>query len=311
MKTSVRVGIAVAALGLSCGSARSHGGAWTQAFSSAPVAHASPKGHVAPAGAPAPTHADALRWLQEGNARFLACTTLAPNADLVRVKATGAAGQAPFVTIISCADSRVPPELVFDRGFGDLFVVRVAGNVCDTDEIGTAEYGCGHLKTPLMVVMGHTKCGAVTAVASGASVHGSIPGLVDNIIPAVDAVRARHPGLDAKAIVPLAIRENVFQGVRDVLTRSEELRDLVKAGSLRVVGALYDIDEGRVEWLGDHPDQAALLESTGSAGVGGHVAHGPGHPPAKGAKGEAPTGSGHAVTSHDAPEPDAHAGGRR
>jgi methyl-accepting chemotaxis protein len=185
-----------------------------------------------------------------------------------RVADTGANGQKPIVTILGCSDSRVPLERIFDQGVGDVFAVRVAGNVSDTDEIGSAEYGTGHLNTPLMVVLGHTKCGAVTAVATGAQVHGSIPGLVDNIIPSVEAAKAKHPGVTGKDIVPFAIEENVWQSIGDVLSGSEEIRTLVKEGKLAVVGAVYDIDTGKVNWLGQHPEQTAFLSVPGAPAAG-------------------------------------------
>ena len=119
----------------------------------------------APAGAPGPDQA--LQKLKSGNDRLVAGRRLFPNQGAPRLKDTAAQGQHPYVTILSCSDSRVPLEHMFDAGFGDLFVVRVAGNVADDDEIGTIEYGVGHLHTPLLLVLGHTKCGAVTAVAKG------------------------------------------------------------------------------------------------------------------------------------------------
>jgi len=206
-----------------------------------------------------PTPSDnALTALKDGNARFIAGKPAHPHSGMDRVAETGA-GQKPIVTILGCSDSRVALERIFDQGIGDIFVVRVAGNVSDTDEIGSAEYGTGHLNTPLMVVLGHTKCGAVTAVATGAQVHGSIPGLVDNIIPAVEAAKKKHPGVTGKDLVPFAIDENVFQSMADTLTGSEEIRGLIKEGKLQVVGAVYDLDTGKVNWLGQHPEQSALL----------------------------------------------------
>jgi hypothetical protein len=119
----------------------------------------------------------------------------------------------------------------------------------------------GHLHTPLLVVLGHTKCGAVTAVASGAAVHGSIPGLVDNIIPAVDAARRKNPTLSGPDLIARAIEENVLISMRDVLARSPEVRELVASGHAEVVGAVYDIDTGTVRWIGNHPEQAAILSN--------------------------------------------------
>jgi len=204
---------------------------------------------------------DAAKALRDGNARFVAGKPTHPHTDMDRVADTGANGQKPMVTILGCSDSRVALERIFDLGVGDAFVVRVAGNVSDTDEIGSAEYGTGHLNTPLMVVLGHTKCGAVTAVATGAQVHGSIPGLVDNIIPAVESAKKKHPGVTGKDLVSFAIEENVFQSMSDVLTRSEEIRGLVKQDKLQIIGAVYDIDTGKVAWVGEHPEQSALLEA--------------------------------------------------
>ena len=201
----------------------------------------------------------ALQKLKDGHARFVDGKSTHPDATLARMKETADKGQKPFATVIGCSDSRVPLELIFDQGVGDIFVVRVAGNVCDTDEIGSIEYGAGHLKTPLIVVLGHTKCGAVTAVATKAEVGGSIPLLVDNITPAVENAKAANPGKDEATVVAAAIRANVFQSIQDLLTHSEEVRELVHEGKVKVVGALYAIEDGKIEWLGEHPKQKELL----------------------------------------------------
>ncbi|MBF0178831.1 MAG: carbonic anhydrase [Magnetococcales bacterium] len=189
----------------------------------------------------------ALQLLKEGNARFLAGKTERPNLSMQRIEETSAKGQHPFVTIISCSDSRVPVEYVFDRGIGDLFVIRVAGNVARTDEIGTSEYGVGHLMTPLLVVLGHTRCGAVTAVVKGDKVGGSIPQLVSGIGPA--AQRAKAKGASGDALILDAIKENVQQSIQDLLSGSEELYNFRMNGKLKVVGALYHVENGKVEWL--------------------------------------------------------------
>ncbi|MBF0185517.1 MAG: carbonic anhydrase [Magnetococcales bacterium] len=196
---------------------------------------------------PSMTPDQALQLLKEGHARFMAGKTERPNLTPQRIAETFSKGQHPFVTIISCSDSRVPVEHIFDRGIGDLFVIRVAGNVADTDEIGTTEYGAGHLMTPLVLVLGHTKCGAVTAVVKGDQVGGSIPQLVDNIVPAAE--RAKAKGLTGDALILDAIRENVQQSINDLLTRSQELSHLQHAGTVKVIGALYRIEDGAIEWL--------------------------------------------------------------
>ncbi|MBL8747364.1 MAG: carbonic anhydrase [Phycisphaerae bacterium] len=208
--------------------------------------------------APGPTPDQAWLMLREGNARFASGNVVNPNTDAARRQEV-AEGQHPFAIILTCADSRVPAERLFDRGIGDLFVIRVAGNVSDTDEIGTIEYGAGHLNAPLAVVMGHSACGAVKAVASGAEVHGSIPGLVDNIIPAVEWVKKNRPGLAGEELINAAIEANVWQSIDDLFTRSEEVRGLVEANKLKVVGAVYDLASGKVRWLGEHPYQDRLL----------------------------------------------------
>ena len=110
-----------------------------------------------------------------------------------------------------------------------------------------------HLGTPLMVVLGHTGCGAVTAVATDAELHGSIPALVDNIRPAVEKAQAAHPHLHGKKLVPAAVEANVWQSIEDLLRNSPATRERVAAGKLKVVGAIYDLHDGRVKWLGEHP----------------------------------------------------------
>ncbi len=197
--------------------------------------------------APPMSAEQAYQLLREGNARFLAGKSERPNLTAKRIEETAGQGQHPFATILSCSDSRVPVEHVFDRGIGDLFVIRVAGNVIDIDEAGTTEYGAGHLMTPLVVVMGHTQCGAVTAVVKGAQVTGNIPKLVEHIIPAVE--RAKAKGGTGDALILDAIKENVHQSIQTLLASSQELYHLRESGRMKIIGALYHIENGKVEWL--------------------------------------------------------------
>lgn len=224
-----------------------------------PVAKSAPKAKTASGGEA--TADQALQWLTEGNARFVAGECTHPNSGTDRVSEV-APGQKPFATILSCADSRIPVERVFDRGIGELFVVRVAGNVAGVSETGTIEYGTGHLNTPLLVVMGHTSCGAVTAAASGADVHGSVAKLLQRIQPAVEDARAQYPELKPDQIVPIAVRSNVWRSIQDLLTSSDEIRGLVSSGKLTVVGAIYDLSSGEVRFLGEHPKQTAFLKGS-------------------------------------------------
>lgn len=211
------------------------------------------------------TPAEAQQRLAEGNARFVAGENTFPHFDAARRQETSHNGQHPFATVIACSDSRVPVEVLFDQGIGDVFVIRVAGNVSDTDEIGSIEYGVDHLGTPVMVVLGHTSCGAVTAVVTGAEVHGSIPALVDNIEPAAARAKAAHPELEAEALVPFAVKENVWRSIADLLTHSPAVAERAADGRVLVVGAVYDLETGAVEWMGTHPAQKLLLEKHGGS----------------------------------------------
>ncbi|MBD3381960.1 MAG: hypothetical protein GF404_07170, partial [candidate division Zixibacteria bacterium] len=215
-----------------------------------------------------------MQMLREGNQRYVDNSRIYPNLDRDRIKeVTG--GQNPYATVITCSDSRVPVEHIFDAGLGDIFVIRVAGNVCDVDEIGSIEYGIGHLYTPVLVVLGHTSCGAVTAVCTDAEVHGSIPPLVDNIIPAVRSVESENPHLHGKDLVPKAVEANVWRSIEDLLKHSPEACKLVESGYLQVVGAVYHLDDGHVEWMGTHPEQYDILKTAlASFNAGGNGSHG-------------------------------------
>ena len=221
-----------------------------------------------------------LALLQEGNTRFVSGALKHPNTDAAHRSAAASEGQEPFATVLACSDSRAPVELIFDRGVGEIFTVRVAGNVADTDEIATIEYGVGHLHTPLVIVMGHTRCGAVTAVVKGATLDGLLPQLVDNIQPAVES--AREGGGEEPDVIARAIKANVWQSIADVLRRSAIVRQEIANGSASVIGAVYNLETGAVEWLGEHPDQKNILGAYKSEGkpvaTADHAA--PGHQPA-------------------------------
>lgn len=210
-------------------------------------------------GGPGITADQALQLLKEGNARFVAGVPTHNHQDEARRIDTALNGQHPFATVIGCSDSRVPVEIIFDQGIGDTFIIRVAGNVIDTDEAGSIEYGVAHLNTPILVVLGHSSCGACTAVVQGAQLTGNIPPLVDNIIPAKDKVVAANPTLTGNALVAAVIKQNVWQGIEDLFEISPISADLVRTGKLKVIGAVYNLQSGQVEWLGEHPDQKNIL----------------------------------------------------
>lgn len=210
------------------------------------------------AGAERPTAEEAVKVLTEGNERFASGRPAYPQQSAAR-RAEIAPAQHPIATIIACSDSRVPPEILFDEGIGDLFVVRVIGNIGGADETGSAEYGVEHLGTPLLVVLEHSRCGAVTAAVTHAEVHGSIPPLLAHIEPAVETARCRHPELAGEALIAEAVRTNVFHSIEELFRRSAIIRERVAAGELKVLGGVYDIQSGRVEWLGAHPEESKLV----------------------------------------------------
>lgn len=214
------------------------------------------------AGATAITADDALNLLHDGNTRFVSGHPEHPHQDRTRRQHTTSNGQHPFATVLACSDSRVPIEILFDRGIGDIFVIRVAGNVTGVDEVGSIEYGVDHLATPLLVVLGHRHCGAVSAAVQGAELHGSIPRLVEHIGPAVAKIKTDVPTLTGAAIIDAAVKQNVWQAIDDLFRKSPIIRQRVKADSLRVIGAVYDIQTGQINWMGTHPEQRSMLNYT-------------------------------------------------
>jgi carbonic anhydrase len=191
--------------------------------------------------------------LSEGNARYVAGKSEHANADAARREETATSGQHPMVTVLSCSDSRVPVELIFDQGIGDVFVVRVAGNMCNGDEAGSIEYGVDHVGTPLLVVMGHTDCGAVKAAATHAELHGHVMPLVANLHPVIARLEKEHPDLHGIELVPAAVEANVRASIDNLLKMSPIVEERVKAGKLKVVGAIYDLKSGKVRWLDEKP----------------------------------------------------------
>jgi carbonic anhydrase len=213
-----------------------------------------------------PSSDEVVAMLAKGNERFATDHPSYPHEGAAR-RSEVVSGQHPLATIISCSDSRVPPEILFDEGLGDLFIVRVIGNVSRGDEAGSAEYGVEHLGTPLLVVLGHTGCGAVTAAVTHAKAHGHVPPLLTHIKHAALTASRERPELKGMDLVPEAIRANVFHSMEGPLIRSEIIRNRIHSGKLKVVRAIYDMKSGRVEWLGSHPRQDHILTH--------HVAHPP------------------------------------
>ncbi len=195
------------------------------------------------------TPVEALARLKAGNERFVQGKCEYPNSDAARRQNVFAEGQHPFCAVVSCSDSRVPVELIFDQGIGDVFVVRVAGNVCNGDEIASVEYAVEHLGVPLCVVLGHTRCGAVTAVVKGDPLHGNLAQLVRKIHPAMQDARREKPASSGDALVDATARHNVLRGIADLAQQSTVIASKVNSGGLKVAGGMYDLSSGRVDWV--------------------------------------------------------------
>jgi len=190
------------------------------------------------------TPEQALKNLMDGNQRFVQQQMTGVKLCAVGERQKLAASQAPYAIILSCSDSRVPPELIFDEGLGEIFVVRVAGNVLDPIVLGSIEYAAEHLGTPLIMVLGHERCGAVTATVD---MHGEGHGNIGAIVKAVAPALKTAPKNDNKAMyVEGVISENVKLVKADLPVKSPVLAELIKSGKLKVVTGKYDLDDGSV-----------------------------------------------------------------
>lgn len=185
--------------------------------------------------------------LMAGNKRFVTGGLSQKDVGEARRKEL-AGGQHPFAIVVTCSDSRVVPEIIFDEGLGDIFVVRVAGNVLDPISLGSIEYAAEHLHAPLLILMGHEKCGAVSAAldATGEP-EGNIGAILKKIMPAVKTARAKGGSKDD--MLNNAIRENIALSYKDIRAKSPVLKHLIDKGELRVVAGVYHLASGEVEQL--------------------------------------------------------------
>lgn len=204
-----------------------------------------------------------ITLLKDGNSRFVQGNPKRPRQDEARRILTTEGGQRPFAAVLACSDSRVPVEILFDQGIGDVFTVRVAGNIAGTSEAGSLEYAVAHLGVSLLLVLGHTHCGAVHAAVKAEETHGAVRELIARILPAVDKATSDHPALTGAELLEAAVRANIRHSMGDLLRISSIIRDAVGSGRLALVGACYDIRQGSVTWMGEHPAQAQLLDGTG------------------------------------------------
>ena len=184
----------------------------------------------------------AIEMLKEGNQRFL--NKNETERDLhVQVNQTSG-GQFPYAAVLSCIDSRVPVELTFDQGIGDIFSARVAGNIINEDILGSIEYACGVAGSKAILVLGHTKCGAVTAACQGVEL-GNITALLIKVKPAIKEVQERTGQLEVEEVT----KSNVNQSIQEIREKSALLADLEKEGKIKIVGAVYHVEDGRVTFL--------------------------------------------------------------
>lgn len=203
-----------------------------------------------------PTPDEIIDILKKGNHRFSNDESIHPNSDNKRLILAGSEDQGDhaLATVITCSDSRVPVERIFDTGIMDIFVIRVAGNVAGTDEVGSIEFGLAHVNTPVLIFLGHTQCGAVTTVTHEVQGYShklerNIPPLVAPITLAVNKAITSNPNLHGDDIIPAATIENVWQGIEDLFFKSPAARRMVDEKIIKVVGAIYNVGTGVVEWL--------------------------------------------------------------
>lgn len=193
-----------------------------------------------------PSPSSVIESLKRGNDRYVAESRLMPK-EYGTIRRQLVAGQYPRAVILGCADSRVPPEIIFDQGLGDLFTVRVAGNITTEEVMGSVEYAVEHLHTPVVVVLGHEKCGAVSAALHPEGAAGHIRTLLEALQPAVDRVKDRK-GSDAEHVHD-AVAENVDVQVHHLTDDDPVVHEEVLHDRVVVVGAIYDIETGRVRFL--------------------------------------------------------------
>ena len=192
----------------------------------------------------------AMQKLIDGNIRYVLGKSEKPRQNSERRKDV-AQSQHPFAIIVTCSDSRVPPEILFDQGIGDLFIIRTAGNVIDDAALGSIEYAAEHLGVQLVAVVGHERCGAVDATVKGGEAPGHIANLVKYIEPAVKKAKEKKGG----DILDNSIHENVLMTVEKLKESKPLLKELCEKGKLKAVGAYYDLDSGTVEFIEDKKEK--------------------------------------------------------
>ncbi|HEY1008841.1 MAG: carbonic anhydrase [Daejeonella sp.] len=199
----------------------------------------------------------ALEFLKEGNARF--CNSLRYNRDFMQTVSETAEGQWPFAAVLSCSDSRVVTELIFDQGLGDIFSVRLAGNIASQQAIASMEYTCKVLGSKLIVVLGHTGCGAVKAACDGVEI-GNLGSLTKMILPAIESetsTKANRVSSNTEFLNNV-LHNNVHHQIQTIVSGSQLIREMLHAGEIGIIGGVYDISTGSVDFFNEMFD----LENT-------------------------------------------------
>ena len=202
---------------------------------------------------------EALERLREGNRRFASDVRESAALDTQRRRSELAEGQEPFAIILGCSDSRVPAEIVFDQGLGDLFVIRVAGNIVASSQIGSVEFAAERFGTPLVVVLGHSRCGAVLATLEELmrpreKQSRNLRSIVDRIRPSVEGLLATELRHDSEDLVRHAVRANIRASANQVRHGSEVLEELIQKARVLVVGAEYSLETGAVDFFDGVPE---------------------------------------------------------
>lgn len=193
---------------------------------------------------------NSLLLLREGNLRFVKGTSVYPNQTSHQRKVLAIKGQRPYATIICSSDSRVDPVLIFDRGLGDLYAIRSAGNVVGKESLASVEYSMLALETPLLVVMGNTRSNLIRAAVDKLKMEGHMPGLQQKLEPAVKMTKILYPSLDGEKLIDKVAETNVRQVMREILSQCPAVLEKIRSGNARIMGAIYDTDSGTVRWLG-------------------------------------------------------------
>lgn len=215
---------------------------------------------------PTVTPSEAVQRLLVGNQRFISGASVSPRSDKATIEKLAQEGQNPFVAVLACADSRVPVENIFDMGFGDIFTIRVAGNVIGPDQLGSLEYAVDHLGVPLIVILGHTNCGAINGAIAASNAKEDterkhVSSLLQKMVPMVEQLKESNPDISKEELGHRCVNKNIWNNIKELLEHSQHLREMVAEGKINIHGAIYNIFDGKVHMLGQHREQEKIVAS--------------------------------------------------